>query len=369
MKMAGPIPQPGILGISPYVGGESKVPGIDKPARLASNENPLGPSPKAAEAYIRAAAELHRYPDGGATALRNAIGAHHGLDPARIVCGTGSDELFALLTQCYAGEGDEVLYSEHGFLAYPIVARSVGAIPVTALERDLTTDVDALLAKIGPRTRMIFLANPNNPTGSYLPRGEIQRLLDRIPETVLLVLDAAYAEYVDRPDYVAGHEWVHDRPNVVVTHTFSKIYALGSARLGWAYCPPAVADVLNRVRQPFNVNAPAMEAGIAALADAEHFATSKAHNDRWRPWLTDRLTALGLKVHPSVANFLLVSFLPHDAETARLFLKSRGVLVRQMGSYGLPDCLRITVGTEDELAQLVSSVEAFLFQNEPRGSQ
>jgi histidinol-phosphate aminotransferase len=368
MKMAGPIPQPGILGISPYVGGESKVPGFDKPARMASNENPLGPSPRAAEAYAKAAAELHRYPDGGALAIRTAIGTHHGLDPARIVCGTGSDEIFALLTQSYAGEGDEVLYSQHGFLAYPIVARSAGATPVTAPEKNLTTDVDALLAAVTPRTRMIFLANPNNPTGSYLPKGEIDRLLAGIPDTVLLVLDAAYAEYVDRPDYTAGHAWVDERSNVVVTHTFSKIYALGSARLGWAYCPPAIADVLNRVRQPFNVNAPAMEAGIAALADAEHFNKSKAHNDRWRPWLAERLTKLGFTVHPSVANFLLVSFKPHDAEQVRLFLKSKGVLVRQMGSYGLPDCLRITVGTEDELVQLMAGVEAFLFQNEPHKS-
>ena len=365
MKMVGPVPQPGILDISPYVGGESKVPGIAKPARLASNENPLGPSPCAAEAFDHAIRELHRYPDGGATAIRAAIGAHHGLDPARIVCGTGSDELFALLAASYAGEGDEVLYSAHGFLAYPIVARSAGATPVTAPEKNLKTDVDALLAALGPRTRIIFLANPNNPTGSYLTKGEIERLLDGLPDSVLLVLDAAYAEYVDRDDYSAGHEWVHDRPNVVVTHTFSKIYALGRARLGWAYCPPAIADVLNRVRQPFNVNAPAMDAGIAALADTEHFTRSKAHNDRWRPWLADKLSGLGFTVHPSVANFLLVSFLPHDAEAVRLFLKSRGVLVRQMGSYGLPDCLRITIGTEDELTQLMAGIEAFFFQNEP----
>src|ERR1700761_325767 len=208
--MAGPTPQPGILGISPYVGGESKVPGFDKPARMASNENPLGPSPKAVEAYARAAAELHRYPDGGAAAIRNAIGAHHGLDPARIVCGTGSDEIFALLTQCYAGPGDEVLYSEHGFLAYPIVARSAGATPVTAPETNLTTDVDAMLAAVTPRTRMVFLANPNNPTGSYIPKSEVQRLIDGLPKDVLLVLDAAYAEYADKPDYSAGHKWVHD---------------------------------------------------------------------------------------------------------------------------------------------------------------
>jgi histidinol-phosphate aminotransferase len=363
--MAGPVPQPGILGISPYVGGESKVPGVAKPARMASNENPLGPSPRAVEAYNRAAAELHRYPDGGASAVREAIGAHYGLDPARIVCGTGSDEIFALLATCYAGEGDEVLYSRHGFLAYPIVAQSAGATPVTAPEIDLKADVGALLAALTPRTKIIFLANPNNPTGSYLSKGEIERLLAGLPDHVLLVLDAAYAEFVDRDDYTAGHEWVHDRPNVVVTHTFSKIYALGSARLGWAYCPPAIADVLNRVRQPFNVNAPAMAAGIAALADKEHFDRSKAHNDRWRPWLAEKLSGFGFMVHPSVANFLLVSFLPHDAESVRLFLKSRGVLVRQMGSYGLPDCLRITIGTEDELKQLVAGIEAFLFRNEP----
>jgi histidinol-phosphate aminotransferase len=318
----------------------------------------------AVAAYQRAAAELHRYPDGGAAALRTAIGAHHGLDPARIVCGTGSDELFALLAVAYAGVGDEVLYSQHGFLAYPIVARSVGAVPVAAPETDLRTDVDALLAAVSPRTRIVFLANPNNPTGSYLSNGEVGRLIDGLPPEVLLVLDAAYAEYVDRPDYDAGHRWVDSHANVVVTHTFSKIYALGSARLGWAYCPQAIADVLNRVRQPFNVNAPAMAAGIAALADTAHFAASKAHNDRWRPWLADQLTARGLTVHPSVGNFLLVSFRPHDSEEARLFLKSRGVLVRQMGSYGLPECLRITIGTEAELRQLMAGIEAFLGRNE-----
>lgn len=365
--MAGPIPQPGILGISPYVGGESKVAGVANPARLASNENALGPSPLAIKAYQQAGASLHRYPDGGASALRAAIGGHHGLDPARIVCGTGSDELFALLAQSYAGPGDEVLYSRHGFLAYPIVAESAGATPVTAPEADLRTDIDAMLAAVTPRTRMVFLANPNNPTGSYLTIGEIDRLIEGLPPEVLLVLDVAYAEYVDREDYSAGHHWADRHDNVVVTHTFSKIYALGGARIGWAYCPPAIADVLNRVRQPFNLNAPAMEAAIAALADTAHFVASKAHNDRWRPWLADRLRALGFTVHPSVANFLLVSMLPHDAEDVRLFLKSQGVLVRQMGSYGLPDCLRITIGTEDELHQLVAGIEAFIGRNTPRG--
>jgi histidinol-phosphate aminotransferase len=365
--MAGPTPQPGILDIAVYVGGESTVAGIANPARLASNENPLGPSPHAMEAYARVAAELHRYPDGGATALRAAIGTHYGLDPARIVCGAGSDEIFYLLGVGYAGVGDEVLYSAHGFLAYPIVARSVGAVPIQVPETDLRTDVDAMLAAVTARTRIIFLANPNNPTGSYLNSDEIGRLLAGVPVDTIVVLDAAYADYVDREDYSAGHRWVDDYPNVVVTHTFSKIYALGAARVGWAYCPPAIADVLNRIRQPFNMNAPGMEAAIAALADTEHFARSKAHNDKWRPWLAEKLEGFGLKVHPSVANFLLVSMSPHDAEEARLFIKARGVLVRQMGSYGLPDCLRITIGTEDELAQLIAALDAFLGRNEPRG--
>jgi histidinol-phosphate aminotransferase len=368
MTMDGPTPQPGILDISPYIGGESTVDGVANPARLASNENPLGPSPLAIAAHRNAAGELHRYPDGGAWALRVAIGAHHGLDPARIVCGVGSDEIFYMLGGAYAGTGDEVLYSAHGFLAFPLVAKTVGAIPVAVPETDLRTDIDAMLARVNDRTRIIFLANPNNPTGSYLSNGEIGRLLAGLPPSVLVVLDAAYAEFVDRDDYSPGHAWVDAYPNVVVTHTFSKIYALGAARLGWAWCPPAIADVLNRVRQPFNVSAPAMAAGIAALADGEHFARSKAHNDRWRPWLTDRLTGLGLKVYPSVANFLLVSLAPHDAEAARLFIKARGVLVRQMGAYGLPDCLRITVGTEDELSQLIAALEAFLGRNEPKGA-
>jgi len=362
MSKAGPAPQPGILNISPYVGGESKAPGVARPARLASNENPLGPSPRAVAAYNRAAQDMHRYPDGGATALREAIGRRHGLDPARIVCGAGSDELFALLASAYAGPGDEVLYSRHGFLAYPIVAQSAGATPVPVPEKNLRTDVDALLASVNSRTRMIFLANPNNPTGSYLTADEVERLRDGIPANVVLVLDAAYSEFVERNDYSVGHELVHDNPNIVVTHTFSKIYALAALRLGWAYCPPAVADVLNRTRQPFNVGIPAMEAGIAALEDTAYFAASRAHNSRWLPWLVEALTRLGFKVHPSVANFVLVSFAPHDAEQVRLFLKARGVLVRQMSSYGLPDCLRITVGLEEELRAVVEGIEAYLSQ-------
>ena len=360
MDEMGPVPQPGILEISTYVGGESKVPGVVRPARLASNENPLGPSASVMKAYSGAATELHRYPDGSATALREAIGRANGLEPARIVCGAGSDELFALLATAYAGPGDEVLHSWHGFLAFPIVARAAGATPIPVPEKNLKTDVDALLEKVGPRTRMIFLANPNNPTGSYLSVDEVEKVLERLPRQVALVLDAAYGEFVTRNDYSVGHELVDRFPNAVVTHTFSKIYALAAVRLGWAYCPPAIAGVLNRIRQPFNVGVPAMLAGIAALEDRAFVARTRDHNERWRPWLAEQLSRLGFTVHPSVTNFLLVSFKPQDAEEVRLFLKKRGVLVRQMGAYGLSDCLRITIGTEEEVRAVVSGIEAFL---------
>lgn len=367
--MTAPVPRPGILDIAAYVGGEAHAPGVARLIRLASNEGALGPSPKAMEAYVQAAPELHRYPDGGSTAIRESLGRLHGLDPARIVCGAGSDELLSLLARAYAGPGDEVLYSRYGFLMYPIVAKAVGATPVAAPETDLRADVDALLAAVTERTRVVLLANPNNPTGSYLPTAEVERLHAGLPADVLLVLDAAYAEYIDRPDYSAGFELVERAPNVVVTRTFSKIYALGSVRLGWAYCPAAVADVLNRLRGPFNVGSAAQAAGLAALGDQDFVARSRAHNETWREWTRARLEGLGLKVHPSVANFLLVSFagLRKDgpggndpAEAARLHLKARGVLVRQMGAYGLPDCLRITIGTEEEMREVVSGLASFL---------
>lgn len=363
--MAAPAPRPGILDIGPYVGGESHAPGVNRLIRLASNEGAHGPSPHAVAAYVQAADDIHRYPDGGSTRLRMALGRRWGLDPQRIVCGAGSDELIGLLTKSYAGPGDEVLYSAHGFLMYPIAARSAGATPVAAAERDLTTDVDALLARVTDRTRIVFLANPNNPTGSYLPAGDVARLHAGLPDDVLLVIDAAYAEFVDRPDYEAGIELVGGHDNVVMTRTFSKIHALAALRLGWAYCPAAIADVLNRVRGPFNVNAPALAAGVAALEDEEFVAMSQRHNDTWRTWFAAQVQGLGLRVHPSVANFVLISFAGHDgpqgdAEAARQYLKRNGILVRQMGAYGLSDCLRVTIGREDEMRTVVDVLGNFL---------
>lgn len=340
-------PRPGIMQIAPYVGGESSLPGHNRVIKLASNESPLGPSPRAIEAYKALAAELHRYPDGGATRLREAIAAHHGLDAARIVCGAGSDELISLLVRAYAGPGDEVLYSRHGFLMYAISAQTVGATPVAAPERDLTADVDALLARVTPKTRLLFLANPNNPTGSFLPAAEARRLRERLAPNVLLVIDAAYAEYVSRPDYEAGAALVEAFDNVVMTRTFSKIYGLAALRIGWAYCPAAVADLLNRLRGPFNTGAAAQAAAAAALEDRAHAEKAKAHNDRWLPWFRERCQALGLTAYPSLGNFVLVRF--PDAEKALAFLNGRGIIPRRMAAYGLADCLRFTIGTAEEM--------------------
>jgi histidinol-phosphate aminotransferase len=360
-----PVPGPGILDIAPYVGGEAKVPGIERPIRLASNESALGPSRKAVAAYRALADEIHRYPDGSATELRGALGRHHGLDPERIVCGSGSDELIGLLLRAYAGPGSEVLYSRHGFLMYPIGAQAVGATPVAVPERALTADVDGFLARVTPRTRIVFIANPNNPTGTYLSADEMARLHAGLPRHVVLAIDAAYAEFVNRNDYEPGIALVNRAENVVMLRTFSKVYALAGLRLGWAYCPPAIADVLNRIRGPFNVTAPALAAGVAAVEDVAALARARAHNQRWLPWFSERLSGLGLSLTPSVGNFVLPCFPDdprHNADAAFAFLQSRGILTRQMGAYGLPQHLRITIGTGEEMEIVAAALAEFMAQ-------
>jgi len=355
-------PRPGILEIAPYIGGESKVAGVARVIRLASNESALGPSPRAVEAYRALAGEIYRYPDGSSADLRRALARHHGLDMSRIVCGTGSDELISLLARAYSGPGDEVIYSRHGFLMYPIAARSSGAVPVAVPEKNLTADVDAILERVTPRTRIVYLANPNNPTGTFLPREELKRLKAGLPASTLLVVDAAYAEFVTRNDYEPGIELVEAAENVVMLRTFSKIYALAGLRVGWAYCSAEIADVLNRVRGVFNINLAAQGATIAALDDIAALDRARTHNDIWRPWLERELRALGLDVTPSVANFVLVQFpaAPRDADAAFAFLQSRGILVRKMGAYGLPGHLRITVGTEDEMRAVTAAMAEFV---------
>jgi len=359
----GPVPGPGILDIAPYVGGDAKLEGFAKPIRLASNESALGPSPKAVAAYRALAEDIHRYPDGSADELRHALGAAYNLDPSRIVCGAGSDELIGLVLRCYAGPDTEVLYSRHGFLMYPIGAQSVGATPVAVPERELTADVDAILARVTPRTRVVFIANPNNPTGTYLSSSEMARLHAGLPGNVVLAIDAAYAEFVNRNDYEPGIRLVDAAENVVMLRTFSKIYALAGLRLGWGYFPPAVADVLNRVRGPFNVSSPALAAGVAALSDTTALAAARAHNDRWQPWLNERIAALGLNPTPSVGNFVLPRFPEsgrHTADAAFAFLQKHGILTRKMGGYGLPNAIRITVGTGEENEKVAATLAQFM---------
>ncbi len=356
-------PQPGVLDVAPYVGGRSSVAGRDRVIKLSSNESALGPSPRAVAALKKAVGGSHRYPDGGAADLREALAHHHGLELERIVCGNGSDEIIQLLCQAYAGPGDEVLHSRHGFVMYPIAARAAGATPVSAPETQVTANVDALLDKVGDKTRLVFLANPNNPTGTYLPTAEVARLQAALPENALLVLDAAYAEFVGRNDYESGAELARGVDNVVMTRTFSKIYGLAGLRLGWAYCPAHVADVLNRVRGPFNVNLPAQAAGVAALGDLEFAGRARAFNDQWRPWLADQLTALGLEPLGSEGNFILVRF-PGDAgrtaAAADAFLYDRGIILRNVDGYGFPDCLRVSVGQEDENRELITALNQFM---------
>jgi histidinol-phosphate aminotransferase len=357
-----PIPRPGVLAIQPYVPGKSSAPGVARIHKLSSNETPLGPSPNAVAAYKGVAGHLQDYPDGAATALREAIGRAFGLDPARIVCGAGSDDLLNLLARAYLADGDQAIHTTHGFLVYPIATLGAGATPVVAAENNYTADVDAILSATTDRTRIVFLANPNNPTGTYVPFDEVKRLHRGLPGRTLLVLDAAYAEYVRRNDYESGIELVATSENVVMCRTFSKIHGLAALRLGWMYGPAHVVDAVNRIRGPFNVNSAAIAAGIAAIEDIGHVERSAAQNDKWLAWLTEEIGKLGLAVTPSVANFILIHF-PRTGRTAAeadRFLTARGLILRQVGAYGLPHALRMSVGTEEANRLVVAALAEFL---------
>ncbi|HTV31967.1 MAG TPA: histidinol-phosphate transaminase [Methylocella sp.] len=358
-----PRPRPGVLAIDPYVPGQSAAPGATKIFKLSANETPLGPSPLACEALRAYADHMADYPDGSAKALRTAIGEQHGLDPARIVCGNGSDEILHLLASAYIGPGDEGIFTTHGFLVYRIAILAAGGTPVIAEERNLTANVDAILAKVGPRTKIVFLANPNNPTGTYLPQSEMIRLAQNLPSHILLAIDAAYADYVTRSDYEPGAALVTARDNVVMTRTFSKIYGLAGLRLGWGYAPLEICDVLNRIRGPFNTSGAASAAGVAAIKDQAHIGKAVAHNEKWLTFLADEISALGIKITPSVGNFLLLHFESEvEARAVDRFLLSRGLILRPVGAYGLPHCLRLTVGTEEANRLVVAALKDYLNQ-------
>jgi histidinol-phosphate aminotransferase len=361
--MSRPVPRPGILDIAPYTPGKSGAPGSQKIYKLSANETPLGPSPKAIEAYREAALHLEDYPEGSSQVLREAIGRSYGLDPERIICGAGSDEILNLLANTYLNPGDETIHPTYGFLVYPIATRGNSATPIAAPETNYTASVDTILAAVTPRTKMVFIANPNNPTGTYLPFDEIKRLHRNLPSHVLLVIDAAYAEYVSRNDYEAGIELVATSDNTVMCRTFSKIHGLAALRVGWMYGPAHIVDAVNRIRGPFNVSTPAMMAAAASLADTAHLQAAREHNDIWRERLTDEIGKLGLTVTPSVGNFILIHF-PTDkgktADDADAFLTKRGLILRGLKNYGLGHALRMTVGTEEANRLVIAGLRDFL---------
>lgn len=351
-------PQPGIMDIALYEGGKAAVAGMSNVVKLSSNENPFGASDKAKEAFARSVHQLHRYPSTDHAALRDAIGEVHGLDPAQIICGVGSDEIITFLCQAYAGPKDEVVFTEHGFLMYRISALAVGATPVEVAERDRTTDVDAILRACNRRTRLVFIANPNNPTGTMISQAEIERLADGLPAQAILVLDGAYAEYVEGFD--GGASVVSARTNVVMTRTFSKIYGLGGLRIGWGYGPKPIIDVLNRVRGPFNLSNTQLETAEAAVRDQDYVNRCRADNARMRVWLAEALAALGVPSDTSMANFILARFASsEEAEACDAYLQSQGLIVRRVTSYKLPNCLRITVGDEASCRRVAHAIGQF----------
>ena len=364
--MTHPRPKPWIMDIAPYVPGRSATDDGRKVAKLSSNENPLGTSDAAKAAFTGHAADLARYPDASATALREAIASHYALDPARVIYGTGSDEILHLVAGAYAGPGDEVIQVRYGFAVYEIATRRVGATLVIAPDTDYATDVDAILAAVTPKTRIVFVANPNNPTSSFSPRAEMARLHAGLPADVMLVIDQAYAEYLDPDEDDQGLEFAKTQPNVVVTRTFSKIYGLAAERIGWGYGSAEAVAAMHRIRAPFNVTTGGQAAAIAALHDVAFVDHSRAHNATWRAWLADEVAKMGnagLRAIPSKTNFLLILFEGAvSAETAYKGLMEHGFIVRWLPGQGLPNALRITIGTEAETRGVAAALRAIVGQ-------
>ena len=364
-----PKPLAGLDNIAPYIGGDSKIDGVTQVIKLSSNEGAFGPSAKTLGAIKTAHKEFHRYPDGDSLALRQVLSDKYKLELERIICGCGSDELINLLCRIYAGPGDHILHTEHGFAMYPIYTKTVGATPISAPESNLTANVDNILKAITEQTKIIFLANPNNPTGTYLPNDEIERLHSNLPNNILLAIDCAYAEYVTAENYLVNFELARQKQNVVILRTFSKIYGMGGIRLGWGYFPEETADMLNRMRSPFNVSYPAQVAGLAAIYDEEFITMSQTHNNRWLKWTIDQCRAMGLTVPDSQTNFAVITFSDQhsainkksrNANDAIFFLKSKGIIVRGLAGYGLPNSLRISIGLENEMQTVVASLQEFM---------
>jgi histidinol-phosphate aminotransferase len=372
-KAAKPLPKPGILDIHAYVPGKAKAEGFAEPIKLSANENPLGSSPKAQAAYESAERSLHVYPDPRASIVREAIAAKLRIEPERLIFGCGSDEVFALLNQAFLEPGDNMVQGEYGFAAFAIGAYACQAEVRHAREPGFRIDVDELLKCVDARTRLVFLANPGNPTGTWIPFSEVRRLHDALPPSVVLVLDGAYGEFALDPTFDDGIDLARNSSNVVVTHTFSKLHGLAALRIGWGYAPLEIAQAIDRIRLPFNTSIPAQRAAVAALEDEDFQQASIALNETWRPWLTQQLGGLGLDViGPSAANFVLVGFpkIPgRTAAEADAFLASKGLLVRGVGNYGLPDHIRVTIGLEAHNRALVEALIEFMAPTPPASSQ
>ena len=353
----------GILDIEPYRPGRSTAPGVEAPIKLSANENILGCGEAARTAYLASAGDLALYPDGRGEVLRAAVAAHYRLDPARLILGCGTDEVFALLSQAFLAPGDNIVQGEYGFGAYAIAARANQAEVKFAPEANYRIDVDAMLECVDERTRLVFIANPANPTGTFIPAAEVARLHAGLPPDVLLVLDGAYAEFNADPTFADGLDLAREAQNLVVTHTFSKIHGLAALRVGWAFAPIQVAEAVDRIRLPFNTSVAGQHAAVAALGDADFQARSLAHVELWRPWLIQQIGGLGLEIIPSAANFVLIGFPPTPGRTAAEaweFIARRGYILRAVGNYGLPDHLRLTIGLEEHNRAVVDALADFL---------
>jgi len=358
--MSAPEPKPWIMAIAPYVPGRSTTDDGRKVAKLSSNENPLGTSPKARDAFLTAATNLERYPDASGSELRDVLAAKHGIDSARIIYGNGSDEVLHLAAGAFAGPGDEVIFVHYGFAVYEIAARRVGAVPVVAPDKDYATDVDAILSCVTDKTKIVYVANPNNPTGTYASREEIARLHAGLRRDILLVLDHAYAEYLEGDVEDGGMALAETAPNVLVTRTFSKMYGLAAERIGWGYASAEIIAAMHRIRLPFSITIAGTAAAVAALGDQDFVEHTKAHNAEWRAWFSAEIAQLGnagLRAVPSQANFVLVLFEGAlTAEAAYKGLMDAGYIVRWLPGQGLPHGLRITIGTADECQGVIAAL-------------
>ena len=360
-------PKRGIDTIKIYKGGTSKISGIKNIIKLSSNESPLGPSKKAIDAYQKSSSKLSRYPELTAESLQQIVASKFNLNSDQIICGTGSDEILIFVALAFCSPGDEIIHAQHGFEMYPIVTKYVGAESVLAEEIDYKISINSILDNVSDSTKIIFIANPNNPTSTYLNRKELRLLMNKISKNIVVVIDAAYAEFTDADDYDRTFDLANEYENVIITRTFSKAYSLAGLRLGWGYASKILIDIIKKVRPPFNLPHGAIAAGIAALHDDDHLHKVVKHNSNIKSWFIDELNNLGFKAYKTQANFVFVLIPEKENQSASIindYLISNGIAVRYLLSYGLDNALRITLGTREELDLTIKMLKEFVKKNE-----